>query len=159
MLTSFQSKEDAMKHLVAATAIAVTLAQPAAGITFPSLTTIYVGSGVYEFDNVATIVHCSNVSAVTTQIRVLVLNGSGAVAASDTRVLQHGQSLSFSTGHTAGFGGINIQTGVLQGLVNIESLQSAVFCTAHHADKTAFGPSAGTAIHLVRINPHPGTVE
>jgi len=37
-----------MKHHIAATALAATIARPAAAVTFPSLTTIYVGSGVYD---------------------------------------------------------------------------------------------------------------
>ena len=54
-------------------------------VTFPSLTTIYVGSGVRDNGaatdaGVATSIHCSNVSGVSVQVRVLILGDTGAVA-------------------------------------------------------------------------------
>jgi hypothetical protein len=47
---------------------------------------------------------------------------------------------------------------ISQGVVNIESTQSGVFCTAEVLDAAASAPT-GIARHLVRVNPHPGTVE
>ena len=38
-----------MKTTLTAIALAATLVQPAAAVTFPSLTTIYVGAGVSSF--------------------------------------------------------------------------------------------------------------
>jgi len=60
------------KLLTAAFALTVALVQPAAAVTFPSLTTIYVGSGVQDTTGTSattgTAVSCSNVSAVMDSI-------------------------------------------------------------------------------------------
>ena len=71
-----------MNKLFVAVALATALLQPAGAITFPTLTTIYVGSGVYDdgggtFVGEATSIHCSNVSGVSVQGRVLILGPSG----------------------------------------------------------------------------------
>ena len=44
------------------------------------------------------------------------------------------------------------------GTVNIEATNSGVFCTAMIVD-AASGNVDGVDLHLVRVNPHPGTVE
>jgi hypothetical protein len=156
-----------MKHLIAAIALAATLAQPTSAVTFPALTTIYVGSGVYgsgDVDNTgeATSIHCSNVSGVTVQVRALVLGRTGSVEGSLTVSLAHGQTVTFSTNQTAVFADestdleINF---VRQGVVNIEATNSAVFCTAVVVDAENDKPVYMSPLHLVRVNPHPGTVE
>jgi hypothetical protein len=71
-----------MRKYLAAAALTAALAQPAAAVTFPSLTTIYVGSGVYDDGlgtnaSEATSIHCSNVSGVSVQVRVLILAQAG----------------------------------------------------------------------------------
>jgi hypothetical protein len=45
-----------MKTKLSAITLAVALAQPAAAVTFPTLTTIYVGSGVYDDSDAANLV-------------------------------------------------------------------------------------------------------
>ena len=155
-----------MKTHLVPVALGAALAQPADAITFQSLTTIYVGSGVYDSgadDNFgqATSIHCSNVSGVAVQVRALVLQHLGLIAGSLTVNLPHGATTTFSTHETASFADTDtdLNTGVVtQGLVNVEATNSAVFCTAVVVD-------AGTPadlmspLHLVRVNPHPGTVE
>jgi hypothetical protein len=155
-----------MKTTLTAIALATALAQPAAAITFPSLTTIYVGSGVYDSgnaDNVgeATSIHCSNVSGVEVQVRALVLRDNGAVAGSLTTNLAHGATFTFSTHQTLTFvdtGDLNTGS-VNQGVVNVEATNSAVFCTADRVDAANVKPIFMSPLHLVRVNPHPGTVE
>ena len=153
-----------MNKLFVAAALAVTLAQPASAITFSKLTTIYVGAGVTEFEagsQTATVFSCSNVSGQSATIRVVVLNKEGAVAGSATlAAVPHGGNRTFGTSDSGsviedGF----LNTGnVLQGTVNIEATQSAIFCSAIIVDPTLFNAN-GAALHLVRVNPHPGTVE
>jgi hypothetical protein len=153
-----------MKTTLSAIALAATLAQPAAAITFPSLTTIYVGSGVTddgggENTGTASSFFCSNVSGLTAQIRVLILNAGGtAIASSPVVPLSHGNSTVFST-HATILGEVLIATANLStGTVNIESTQSGVFCRG--AIVNAAGPRQDSSpIALVRVNPHPGTVE
>ena len=155
-----------MKTTLAAIALAAALAPTASAITFPSLTTIYVGSGVTDSGDaantgVATSIHCSNVSGTTVQVRVLILGGIGAVEGALTQSLVHGQTITFSTHSTLVFGeGSTLATGpVLQGVVNVEATNSAVFCSAMIVDAANFTPAFMGPLHLVRVNPHPGTVE
>ena len=69
---------------------------PAPAITFPGLTTIYVGSGVYDnggsaFEGIATSVHCTNVSGQAATFRVAFLSNAGVVVKSTTPVtMLHG---------------------------------------------------------------------
>jgi hypothetical protein len=155
------------KSLFAAALAAAPLAfaQPAAAITFPSLTTIYVGAGVTDSQgfttvgNFATAFACTNVSGQTASLRFLVLSSGGAVLASVPWQLTHGRHVLAATRNIAAFSEVLLNTGtLLHGTVNIESTQSGVFCTAMMVDATTAGPN-GIALNLVRINPHPGAVE
>ena len=47
---------------------------------------------------------------------------------------------------------------ILQGVVNVYSTQSGVFCTAMIMDSNATFPN-GIDLHMARHNAHPGTVE
>ena len=137
------------------------LAQPAA-ITFPSLTTIYVGAGAFSVGNdlsgTATVVVCSNVSGVAASIRVLMLDENGAIEGQATVPTVHGGSAVFLSHEIIPFGGADLQTGSFIGVINIEATQSGVFCTARIMNGQ--GPAQDAApLDLVRVNPHPGTVE
>ena len=151
-----------MKRYLAAAALAAALVQPAAAITFSKLTTIYIGSGVFDDGGsddtgIATSVQCSNVSGQSAQVRVLVLRGNGVVAASQAVTVAHGSTEVFST-HGTVFSEYTLETGYLdRGLINVESTQSAVFCSAMIADAAFVNNSV--ALHMVRVNGHPGTVE
>ena len=152
-----------MKRYSVVAALFAALVQPAEAITFPALTTIYIGTGVIDDggpDNVgeATTFHCTNVSGVTTQVRFLVLGGVAPV--SRTVDLQHGQTYTASTHPVAAyFEKADLNTGMVsEGAINIESLQSAVFCSAKSISASAGFPD-GVVLPLVRVNPHPGTVE
>jgi len=156
-----------MKKSLFAVALAAALAQPASAVTFPSLTTIYVGSGVFDdggADNTgeATSILCSNVSGVSAQVRVLILGDLGEVEGSLTRTLAHGATETFSTHATVIFDDVtaSLATGIVdQGVVNVEATNSAVFCTAAIIDAAGNPPVFTMPLHLVRVNPHPGTVE
>ena len=137
-------------------------ATPAPAITFPSLTTFYVASGVFddgggEDAGAATSVHCSNVSGQNAQVRVLVLNQIGGVEAANTQPVPHGWTQTFST-HATLFDEAILNTGLVsQGVLNVESTQSGVFCSAMIVP--AATPQSGVALHMVRINGHPGAIE
>ena len=155
-----------MKKLaVAAATLVATLAQPVGAVTFPTLTTIYVGTGVKD-DNastntgVATAFHCSNVSGVTATVRFLVLTGNGSIATSSPITVLSGSTVAVSTHFTLLYNeDLNLGTGIVnEGVVNIESTQSGVFCNAKTIDASTAVPN-GITLPLVRVNPHPGTVE
>ena len=132
-----------MKTYFAAVALAATLAQPASAMTFPTLTTIYVGSGVRDEGGavnagIATGFNCSNVSGVAAQVRFLVLGLNGFIAADVTATIPHGATRFASTHLEATFSrDFDLATGAIQGAVNIESTQSGVFCNAMITDADA----------------------
>ena len=139
-------------------------AQTAAATTFPSLTTIYVGSGVVESGSpadtgTATAIHCSNVSGLSADMRWLFLTGEGIVVNSITATLAHGQTETVATHAVAYLSGELLlnQGGFTDGVVNVESTQSAVFCSAYILSAAA--PASGVALHLVRVNGNPGVEE
>ena len=75
--------EDIMKKLFVRCRSSRYARSAGTAVTFPSLTTIYVGSGVYDSGGgahlgSATTFHCSNVSGVTATIRFHVLNSGEA---------------------------------------------------------------------------------
>jgi len=149
-------------HLAAAT-LAAALADPAFAITFPALTTIYVGAGVYDSGNGfnATLIRCANVSGQSAVLRFLVLDNTGAVVASHSTNVVHGASALATTSTVAGVSGeIIVATGEQEAgaVLNIESTQSGLFCNAAIVDPTGFVRD-GSSLPLVRVNPHPGTVE
>jgi hypothetical protein len=158
-----------MKTTLSAIALAATLAQPASAVTFPKLTTIYVGAGVLdsgaaENEGTATSFHCVNASGLAASIRFLVLSISGAVAGSITLSAAHGATVTASTHGALAFLDTTIlpnPTVVRQGGIVIEATQSAIFCTAMVVSAAAqlSEPLQATPLHLVRVNPHPGTVE
>ena len=147
--------------LLATTAIAA----PVEATTFPSLKTIYIGSGVRDSANgayagIATVVHCSNVSGLTTTLRMQFLHKNGSSAGLHTfNSVAHGSTVTLVTHAVVAY--VATELNVLQinsGLVNVESTQSAVFCNASVVDASA-ALDITVPIPLVRVNPHPGTAE
>lgn len=152
-------------RVVACAIGAAIVASPASAITFASLTTIYVGTGLRDDggglnDGVSTVFHCSNVSGAAASVRFLLLNSAGSFAFSHTTSLNHGATFIATTHSTLAYvenqslGGAASNNGV----INIESTQSGVFCMANTIDASAAAP-AGVPLRLVRVNPHPGTAE
>lgn len=99
-----------MKKVLLALAVAatVTAATPAASITFPSLTTIYVGSGVTDTTgfgtaSFATAFACANVSGNSTSLRILVLGPTANIEGSVTVPLIHGANVVVATQDIGGF--------------------------------------------------------
>jgi hypothetical protein len=90
---------------------------------------------------------------------LLVIGFDGTAIADQRTLLPHARPRTFSTHDTAIFGDIALSPGaaVEQGLVNIESDQSAVFCNAMIVDAGASAPT-GNPLRLTRVNPHPSTV-
>ena len=110
-------------------------------------------------DGVSTVFLCSNVSGQTADVRILILGNTGALVDQATFSPAHGATVTVSTHVTSSFANeLSIDSGVVaQGVVNIEATQSAIFCTAMIVDAADEGEMA--PLHLVRVNPHPGTVE
>jgi len=148
---------------------AFVFAQPAAAVTFPSLTTIYVIAGVKDSGSGsqlghATVIQCSNVSGATADIRFLLLSADGTVIAFNTAAgVPHGGTVVRSTHNTAAYSTETFLLGAAGAaldarVLNIESTQSGVFCTAAIIDASIANPD-GVTPHIIRINPHPGAME
>ena len=112
-----------------ATAAASLLAPAALATTFPTLTTIYVSPGVYDNGGAddtefATVASCSNVSGVSTTIRVLILDDDGNFENSHTfSNVAHGASVRASTQFTFLADETRVSaSGLLNGVINVESL-------------------------------------
>ena len=156
--------------LTAVAAIALTTVLPAQATTF-SLRTIYIASGVFDDGSAAdagaaTTVLCSNVSGKTATLKVTFYGTGGTLegTAGPFSVLNL-HTWTFST-HSTFFSGEAIaNTGaVQQGVLNVSSTESGVFCSAMIVDAASGGPTPpfapqGIELHMVRYNPHPGTVE
>ena len=151
---------------IAAGAAAALSAAPAQAVTFSKLTTIYIASGVFDSGGaantgVASSVHCSNVSGVTASVRFVVYGPTGAMIGNHTTSLAHAAAFTASTRLTTIFPqetALHAGAANPQGTLMIEATQSGVFCTAMVIDAATASPN-GVGLHLVRVNPHPGTLE
>ena len=149
-----------------AATIAASLAGQAEAGTLPPGSTIYVGSGVLDNgfgagNGTATSFHCTNASGVTAQLRFLLLGPGGNALGSFNRSLPHANTVTASTHETNAYFDYIIMTpgvAITQGGIVIESTETGVFCTAITLDAGSSTPN-GFPLHLVRINPHPGSVE
>jgi len=153
---------------IAVAALALAGTTFARATTFPTLTPIYFASGAMNVGpapdiEVSTVVNCSNMSGQTASIRFQFRGKDGTPHAGATLLTANLASQNVASGNGVGFTGgpTVLPTGLFYGgSIQILSTQSAVFCTAwlaHPAGSVA-GP-ASVALHMVRFNPHPGTVE
>jgi len=144
--------------------LGLSAAAPVSATTFPTLTTIYVASGVIDSGSTngrTTAVMCTNVSGNAATLRVLVLSPDGAPnsvqlsiphAATRTVATQDIPILAESA-YVAPTGTF------LQGGLLVEATESGIFCTAAVIDASQVPPLFTLPLHMVRINPHPGSVE
>ena len=149
-----------MKKYLAPFAVIVALSQPAAATTFPSLTTIYVGSGVTDSGGgisvgVATMVSCTNVSGKNATIRFLVLNANGTAANPGGSLgIPHGVTRTVAT-HDAEVAVEHLVlasgTVIKHGSILVEATESAIFCTAAVIDAAGSTPAFALPLHLVRV--------
>ena len=148
--------------LIAVSVAALTAVLPAQATTF-SLRTIYAASGVTDDggiinNGIATSVHCTNLSGKTATIRVAVYNPTGTLVGSNAATVANLVTRTISTHSVVYFSELDLGTGAInQGVLNVSSTESGVFCTAMIVSAAA--PIAGIDLHMVRYNPHPGTVE
>ena len=139
-------------------------ATPTPSIAFSSLTSIYFASGVLDSghpanEGNATVVHCSNISGVSTQLRLLFFSPTGVILGNHVVTLLNVHTYTASTHGVNVFGDTAVNTGpIVQGLLAVQTTQSAVFCTAMVVDAAAAVPN-GIDLHMVRFNEHPGVVE
>ena len=149
-------------------AIATLAAPPTGATTFPTLTTIYIASGVINHspddnDGVKTLVSCTNMSGQTASVRYIFRHINGAIGGITTRSLANLAALIVATEGKVGFLNqeVELATGpIAAGTLHILSTQSAVYCSAMLVESDAANAvPAGAALHMVRFSPHPGTVE
>jgi len=153
-----------MKKLLAVFAAAtLTAVLPAQATTF-SLRTIYIASGVTDDGGpantgMATTVLCTNASGKSTTLRIAFYDADGAIRGLSAVIIPHLRTYTLSTHVVAAFTDQSASTGaILQGVLNVSTTESAVFCSAMIVDAAA-ALVDGVDLHMVRFNPHPGTVE
>jgi hypothetical protein len=133
---------------------------------FPSLTTIYRGSGVSNTSGanntgVATSFHCSNFNANTQQVRFLLRDNEGVVVSNQTFNLTANQTFTASTHATAIFFDVELLAegiSIAQGSIVIAATSAAIHCSASIVDAAATSPN-GVDLHLVRFNAVAGSQE
>lgn len=155
---------------IAVAAIALAGVAPTRATTFPTLTTIYFAAGAVDSDidnneGVATVISCLNQSGQTASVRYQFRSLDGTLLAGGTLLVGHLATKNVSTqGSVSYFTSIPLPTSVFfGGSIQVLSTQSAVYCTAMLLDASqasyVSGGPGGVALHMVRLNPHPGTVE
>ena len=156
---------------IAIAALGMTMLGSSAGATtFPSVTTIYVASGAMDSNTdpdagISTLINCTNLSGQTASVRYQFRRLNGAPNAGATLLLAN---LGTHTVTTEGNVGVFDEDAILPtgtffgGSLQILSTQSAIFCSAmliRAEGSASTEPDAAVALHMVRFNPHPGTVE
>jgi hypothetical protein len=155
-----------VKHwLIALVAIASALPGVAQAGTSDPFMLIYRASGLTDDggaanNGVATVVHCTNVSAVPENVAFLFRSISGASLYYSPIPLAAGQTYTVAThGIQMFFIGTNAAIGaVQQGYLAIGSTTVNVFCSAMVVPANNSSP-AGLPLHMVRFNPAPNSVE
>ena len=133
--------------------------------TTDPLKTIYRVSGIRDNGGlanagVATSFHCTNFSSVPEKIRFFIRNFSAVQVADISRDVPAFRTHTASTHGTAAFNEDTfLAPGILieQGSAVIQSTSLNVHCSAMIVDGAA--AAVGIALHMVRLNPAPGTQE
>ena len=154
-----------VKKLLLAFAAATLIAfPPAQATTFANPTIIYVGSGVFDSGDgpntgTATSVHCSNFTGTTASVTVLFFSAPTVFRGKSGTTFANAKTVTVSTHGVLHFNDLVANTGAIsKGFFIVQSTQSGVYCTAMIVDADG-PPSSGIALHMVRYNPHPETVE
>jgi hypothetical protein len=166
-----QTGVNTMKRIFTAAIAVATIALagpvPVRATTFPVLTTIYFAAGVVDNSlseefGINTAIDCSNLSGQSANVQYMFRRKDGTIAGHILISLANLRAQTVTTtGNVDFLDEIELETGVLfGGTVQVQSTQSAVYCSAMltNANGGETGP-AGVALHMVRLNPHPGTVE
>lgn len=153
----------ALTSIAALTGIAAfgaTFFTPVQATTFSSARLIYVAASVGDHSFAGTAVPCVNLSGQNARITWSFFNNGGSSVGSLTLNVAHGRTVIVATYH-----GISVLSDRLvlsakdfQGRLAVYSTQSGVFCSAILGHPT-LGEPQGIELHMVRFNPHPGTVE
>jgi hypothetical protein len=132
--------------------------------TFPQPKIIYIASGVTNNsvnlqDGTATSVHCSNWSGKVAKMRYEFYQPDGTMAKSVPATIANHAALTISTHPTVLF----LETApemplIRQGTLVVRSTETAVYCSAMVLD-AATPRATGIALHMVRFEAQPGTVE
>lgn len=120
-----------------------------------------VNSNATMMNGVATSFMCYSNSAVAENVRIRILNWNGEVAGDIYHVIQSKRTVTFSTHSTASLAeDALLAEGKLinQGTAAIIATSKEVYCSAMLIDAATTVPN-GIALHMVRFNPAPGTVE
>ena len=103
--------------------------------------------------------HCSNVSGLTPTLRMQFLHANGTSAGLHIfNSVAHGATVTLATHEVAAYDAFELNVLQINSGRSIKSTQSGVFCNASAIDASG-ALVVAVPIPLVRVNPHPGTVE
>ena len=156
----------AQSALALATAFTVLTPALAQGAVGGALSLIYRASGVRGTSGApqtgtATSIHCTNTSTVNENLVIVVRNIDGTIISNSTFSVAPFWTFTASTHDTAVFvegALLSPGVGINQGVVSIASTTLNMHCTAMILDAASATP-VGIALHMVRFNPAPGTME
>lgn len=116
-------------------------------------------SGGYE-QGTATVFHCTNFSNAMELISVKAYNYLGQLVANSTISAPSRWPKTIATHLTAAYNEDHVlsASGMTQGYVVISSTTTNLHCTAMTIDAASPVP-VGVALHMIRFNPQPGSVE
>src|SRR5215216_3332414 len=119
----------ALRWLIAVAAMAFVL--PAHAATTDPIQVIYRTSGVTQL-TAATVIHCTNLSAVPEIVRVVVRGETGAILANVELPVANFRTVTFSTASTALFPGeVPLPTGgFVRGTAVVAAISVFLFCSA-----------------------------
>lgn len=120
-----------------------------------------VNSSTTTMSGAATSFMCYSNSAANEKVRIRILNWNGQLEGDIYYVIQSKRTLTFSTQLTALLAEDAVVAGgkvINQGTAAIIATSKEVYCSAMVVDAAATVPN-GIALHMVRFNPAPGTVE
>lgn len=112
-------------------------------------------------NGIATVFSCHNNSSVSEIIRIRIFNPNGLLSSDNSANIASKRTLTIATHYTIAFTSdfyTSIGVFVKQGTASIISTSREIFCSAMIVDAAASVPS-GIALHMVRFNPAPGSVE
>lgn len=119
-----------------------------------------IDDGGADNSGVASVVTCTNFSSTSENLRFVILHWDGSQKKSVLYTMNPRKTSSISTHETRLFGeDFAFNSGPLsQGVLVISATTTNVHCTVSVIDAAATKPQ-GFDLHMVRFNPHPGSVE
>jgi hypothetical protein len=118
----------------------------------PGLINIPSGGSGLGFTSV---IHCVNFSGDTETVRIVIRSADGTLIANQAFTLPHLQNMSVANATQFAYT-TTFMPATAHGMATIAATSVSIVCSAVVLDVFT---SSGTALHMIRLNPAPGTLE